>query len=93
MLDVVPDWSAHCVLHYEDQGLWGALSALVSCSPWVLSVFLLSLYHICWSAVTLLLQLYQVTDWMLTGFFFSELCVVLCTTQILENLGGFFKFE
>uniref|UniRef100_A0A7N8YPC6 Palmitoyltransferase n=1 Tax=Mastacembelus armatus TaxID=205130 RepID=A0A7N8YPC6_9TELE len=52
--------SAHCVLHYEKQGLWGMLSALVSCSPWVLCIFLLAFYHTCWSGLTLLLQLYQI---------------------------------
>uniref|UniRef100_A0A8C6KRB0 Palmitoyltransferase n=1 Tax=Nothobranchius furzeri TaxID=105023 RepID=A0A8C6KRB0_NOTFU len=54
-------WSIHCNLHYKEQGLWGFISALVGCSPWVLSVFLLSLYHTCWSGVALLLQLYQIS--------------------------------
>uniref|UniRef100_A0A1A8FUE3 Palmitoyltransferase n=1 Tax=Nothobranchius korthausae TaxID=1143690 RepID=A0A1A8FUE3_9TELE len=54
-------WSLHCNLHYKEQGLWGFISALVGCSPWVLSVFLLSLYHTCWSGVVLLLQLYQIS--------------------------------
>uniref|UniRef100_A0A1A7WRS7 Palmitoyltransferase n=1 Tax=Iconisemion striatum TaxID=60296 RepID=A0A1A7WRS7_9TELE len=53
-------WSIHCNLHYEEQGLWGFISALVNCSPWVLSVFLLSFYHTCWSSLGLLLQLYQI---------------------------------
>nr|XP_033488212.1 palmitoyltransferase ZDHHC13 [Epinephelus lanceolatus] len=53
-------WSTHCVLHYEEQGLWGVVSALVGCSPWLLSVFLLTFYHTCWSGLTLLLQLYQI---------------------------------
>uniref|UniRef100_A0A672GYW4 Palmitoyltransferase n=1 Tax=Salarias fasciatus TaxID=181472 RepID=A0A672GYW4_SALFA len=53
-------WSSHCVLHYEEQGLWGVVSALVGCSPWVLSVFLLAFYHTCWSSLVLLLQLYQI---------------------------------
>ncbi|XP_041846504.1 putative palmitoyltransferase ZDHHC13 isoform X1 [Melanotaenia boesemani] len=53
-------WSAHCALHYEDQGLWGAISALVTCSPWVLSISLVSLYHTLWSGFFLLLQLYQI---------------------------------
>lgn len=55
------DWSTHCVLHYEAWGLWDVVSALVSCSPWVLSIFLLAFYHTCWSGLVLLLQLHQVT--------------------------------
>uniref|UniRef100_A0A8D3E4X8 Palmitoyltransferase n=1 Tax=Scophthalmus maximus TaxID=52904 RepID=A0A8D3E4X8_SCOMX len=53
-------WSTHCVLHYEEQGVWGVVSALVGCSPWVLSIFLLACYHTCWSSLILLLQLYQI---------------------------------
>ncbi|KAF1393181.1 hypothetical protein PFLUV_G00035800 [Perca fluviatilis] len=53
-------WSTHCVLHYEEQGLWGVVSALVSCSPWLLGVFFLAFYHTCWSGLILLLQLYQI---------------------------------
>ncbi|XP_029284597.1 putative palmitoyltransferase ZDHHC13 isoform X1 [Cottoperca gobio] len=53
-------WSTHCVLHYEEQGLWGVVSALVTCSPWLLGVFLLAFYHTCWSGLILLLQLYQI---------------------------------
>ncbi|XP_054468147.1 putative palmitoyltransferase ZDHHC13 [Anoplopoma fimbria] len=53
-------WSTHCVLHYEEQGVWGVVSVLVSCSPWLLSVFLLAFYHTCWSGLILMLQLYQI---------------------------------
>uniref|UniRef100_A0A3P8RLJ4 Palmitoyltransferase n=1 Tax=Amphiprion percula TaxID=161767 RepID=A0A3P8RLJ4_AMPPE len=53
-------WSNHCVLHYEEQGLWGVVSVLVSCSPWLLCVFLLAFYHTCWASLSLLLQLYQI---------------------------------
>ncbi|XP_071345602.1 putative palmitoyltransferase ZDHHC13 isoform X1 [Trachinotus anak] len=53
-------WSTHCALHYEEQGLWGVVSALVSCSPWLLSIFVLAFYHTCWSGLILLLQLYQI---------------------------------
>uniref|UniRef100_A0A8C9YWV3 Palmitoyltransferase n=1 Tax=Sander lucioperca TaxID=283035 RepID=A0A8C9YWV3_SANLU len=53
-------WLTHCVLHYEEQGLWGVVSALVSCSPWLLTIFFLAFYHTCWSGLTLLLQLYQI---------------------------------
>ncbi|XP_047220045.1 putative palmitoyltransferase ZDHHC13 isoform X2 [Girardinichthys multiradiatus] len=54
-------WTSHCSLHYEDQGLWGVLSAAVSCSPWVLTIFVLSFYHTCWSTLFLIGQLYQIT--------------------------------
>ncbi|XP_075933987.1 putative palmitoyltransferase ZDHHC13 isoform X2 [Anarhichas minor] len=53
-------WSTHCVLYYEEQGVWGVVSALVSCSPWLLCVFLLAFYHTCWSGLILLMQLYQI---------------------------------
>uniref|UniRef100_A0A3Q1F5H3 Palmitoyltransferase n=2 Tax=Acanthochromis polyacanthus TaxID=80966 RepID=A0A3Q1F5H3_9TELE len=53
-------WSIHCVLHYEEQGLWGVVSVLVSCSPWLLCVFLLAFYHTCWASLSLLFQLYQI---------------------------------
>ncbi|TKS70446.1 Palmitoyltransferase ZDHHC13 [Collichthys lucidus] len=53
-------WTTHCVLHYEEQGLWGVVSGLVSCSPWVLAIFLLAFYHTCWSGLVLVLQLYQI---------------------------------
>ncbi|XP_037553633.1 putative palmitoyltransferase ZDHHC13 [Nematolebias whitei] len=53
-------WSTHCTFHYEDQGVWGVVTALVSCSPWVLSISVLSFYHTCWSSLSLLVQLYQI---------------------------------
>lgn len=56
----LPDWASRCPLHYADQGLWAAVSALVGCSPWLLCIFFLAFYHTCWSASILLLQLYQV---------------------------------
>lgn len=60
VLCLCSDWTIHCVLHYEEQGLWGVVSGLVSCSPWVLAIFLLAFYHTCWSGLVLVLQLYQV---------------------------------
>ncbi|XP_063336687.1 putative palmitoyltransferase ZDHHC13 [Pelmatolapia mariae] len=53
-------WSAHCLLRYEEQGLWGTFSGLVGCSPWLLCIFVLVVYHTSWSTLTLLLQLYQI---------------------------------
>lgn len=49
------------MLHYEEQGLWGTFSGLIGCSPWLLCIFVLVVYHTSWSTLTLLLQLYQVT--------------------------------
>lgn len=59
---VSSDWTARCSLRYEEQGVWGVVSALVSCSPWLLAVFLLAVYHTCWSGLMLVMQLYQVTE-------------------------------
>ncbi|KAM9410387.1 putative palmitoyltransferase ZDHHC13 [Pholidichthys leucotaenia] len=53
-------WSTHCALRYEEQGLWAAFAALVNCSPWLICIALLASCHTCSSAVTLLLQLYQI---------------------------------
>ncbi|CAL8351601.1 unnamed protein product [Merluccius merluccius] len=53
-------WSKHCSLHYQEQGVWGVLMALVNCSPWVLLIFCLAFYHTTWSSMILLLQLYQI---------------------------------
>ncbi|XP_063738578.1 putative palmitoyltransferase ZDHHC13 [Eleginops maclovinus] len=66
-------WGTHCVLHYEEQGLWGVVSVLVTCSPWLLSVFLLAFYHTCWSGIMLLLQLYQIAFLGLTTAELSSL--------------------
>ncbi|XP_077375561.1 putative palmitoyltransferase ZDHHC13 isoform X2 [Festucalex cinctus] len=53
-------WSTHCMPHYEKQGFVGVAFAVVTCSPWLLCIFLLALYHTCWSSFILLLQLYQI---------------------------------
>uniref|UniRef100_A0AAX7TYR8 Palmitoyltransferase n=1 Tax=Astatotilapia calliptera TaxID=8154 RepID=A0AAX7TYR8_ASTCA len=60
-------WSAHCMLHYEEQGLWGTFSGLIGCSPWLLCIFVLVVYHTSWSTLTLLLQLYQIAFLGLTA--------------------------
>ncbi|PWA29169.1 hypothetical protein CCH79_00006296, partial [Gambusia affinis] len=57
---MIYDWASHCSLRYEEQGVWGVVSAVVSCSPWVLAVFVLSFYHTCWSTLFLIGQLYQI---------------------------------
>lgn len=53
-------WRSHFPAVMPESGLWTQVSGFVSCSPWVLSVFLLSAYHCSWSVTTLLCQLYQI---------------------------------
>lgn len=50
----------HCPLHYKEEGMWGAMSALVNCSPWVLAIFCLAFFHTSWASVQLVMQLYQI---------------------------------
>lgn len=54
------DWGTHCPLHYQEAGLWSTAAQLLSCSPWVLGVGCLALFHTTWASITLLLQLHQV---------------------------------
>ncbi|KAL1271817.1 hypothetical protein QQF64_030833 [Cirrhinus molitorella] len=53
-------WSKHCPLHYAEEGMWGAVSALTSCSPWVLYIFCFAFLNASWASILLLLQLYQI---------------------------------
>ncbi|RXN10712.1 palmitoyltransferase ZDHHC13 isoform X1 [Labeo rohita] len=53
-------WSKHCPLHYSEEGAWGAVSALTSCSPWVLYIFFFAFLNASWASILLLLQLYQI---------------------------------
>ncbi|XP_077084139.1 putative palmitoyltransferase ZDHHC13 isoform X1 [Siphateles boraxobius] len=53
-------WSKHCPLHYTEEGVWGAVTALMGCSPWVLYIFCFAFFHTCWASILLLLQLYQI---------------------------------
>lgn len=59
-------WSNHCPLLYQEQGVWGKLSALVSCSPWVLGIFSLAFFHTSWASIMFLVQLYQIAFFGLT---------------------------
>ncbi|XP_064869035.1 putative palmitoyltransferase ZDHHC13 isoform X1 [Oncorhynchus nerka] len=52
-------WSKHCPLHYQEEGVWSAISALVGCSSWVLGVFCLAFFHTSWASILLVIQLYQ----------------------------------
>ncbi|XP_030650293.1 putative palmitoyltransferase ZDHHC13 [Chanos chanos] len=53
-------WSKHCPLHYAEEGVWGVVTGLVGCSPWVLYIFSLTFFHMSWASIMLVLQLYQI---------------------------------
>ncbi|KAM6980017.1 putative palmitoyltransferase ZDHHC13 [Aplochiton taeniatus] len=59
-------WSKHCPLQYQEQGAWGALCAMMGCSPWVLGIFCLTFFHVSWVSLTLVIQLYQIAFFGLT---------------------------
>ncbi|KAJ7985728.1 hypothetical protein DPEC_G00343470 [Dallia pectoralis] len=59
-------WSKHCPLHYKEEGIWSAISALVGCSSWVLGIFCLAFFHTSWASILLALQLYQIAFYGLT---------------------------
>uniref|UniRef100_A0AAY4EWH5 Palmitoyltransferase n=1 Tax=Denticeps clupeoides TaxID=299321 RepID=A0AAY4EWH5_9TELE len=53
-------WSKNCPLHYEDEGLWAAFTALMGCSPWVLYMFCVAFFHMSWASILFVVQLLQV---------------------------------
>ncbi|KAL1006998.1 hypothetical protein UPYG_G00080410 [Umbra pygmaea] len=59
-------WSKHCPMHYREEGIWSAVSALVGCSSWVLGVFFLAFFHTSWASILLAVQLYQIAFYGLT---------------------------
>ncbi|XP_055010858.1 putative palmitoyltransferase ZDHHC13 [Boleophthalmus pectinirostris] len=54
-------WRSHCSSLPSEARPWALISGCVFSSPWVSSILLLSVYHSCWSCVTLLVQLYQIS--------------------------------
>lgn len=52
-------WSQHCVVGAKDS-LWDAATRLLTCSPWIAYISLISLAHAVWISVTLSQQLYQI---------------------------------
>ncbi|XP_059508175.1 palmitoyltransferase ZDHHC13-like isoform X2 [Stegostoma tigrinum] len=54
------DWSIHCSTSYEKDGLWIFLTEIISCSPWIIWIFLLVVFHSSWVTFLLLNQLYQI---------------------------------
>uniref|UniRef100_W5MBK7 Palmitoyltransferase n=1 Tax=Lepisosteus oculatus TaxID=7918 RepID=W5MBK7_LEPOC len=60
-------WSSHCKTSYQVHGLWGVLTQVAGCSPWVLYIFLIAFFHTAWSSLLLLTQLYQIAFFGLTS--------------------------
>uniref|UniRef100_A0A8C6VNW4 Palmitoyltransferase n=1 Tax=Naja naja TaxID=35670 RepID=A0A8C6VNW4_NAJNA len=60
-------WSEHCTTTYQKDGAWMAFTQIVSCSPWVLYVFMLIIFHTSWAALSLILQIYQIAFLGLTS--------------------------
>ncbi|MBN3289669.1 ZDH13 Palmitoyltransferase, partial [Polypterus senegalus] len=56
-------WSSHCTFNYSNEGIWGVLIQVVTCSPWVLYIFIIVCVHATWSSLMLLSQIYQVCDY------------------------------
>ncbi|XP_051506649.1 putative palmitoyltransferase ZDHHC13 [Myxocyprinus asiaticus] len=53
-------WSKHCPLHYSEEGVWGTLTNLMGCSPWVLYIFCFAFLNTSWASILLVLQLWQI---------------------------------
>ncbi|XP_069479563.1 palmitoyltransferase ZDHHC13 isoform X2 [Ambystoma mexicanum] len=53
-------WRTHCTTSFDQDGLWVFIIQIVSCSPWVLFIFVLVIFHFVWSSLMLLLQFYQI---------------------------------
>lgn len=52
-------WMNHCTAASE-LSLWGFVTGLVGCSPWVLYIFCLAFFHTAWASILLVHQIYQV---------------------------------
>ncbi|XP_037102463.1 putative palmitoyltransferase ZDHHC13 [Syngnathus acus] len=99
-------WSKHCMPQHEGHGPLAVVLAVVDCSPWLLCIFFLALYHTCWSSFILLLQLYQIAFLGLTTAERMSLSIharkhrqPLSLSQnpynlgVLRNLASFFKLR
>uniref|UniRef100_A0A673HLL6 Palmitoyltransferase n=1 Tax=Sinocyclocheilus rhinocerous TaxID=307959 RepID=A0A673HLL6_9TELE len=53
-------WSQHCPPHYTEEGVWGVVTTLTGCSPWVLYIFCFAFLNASWASILLLVQLYQI---------------------------------
>lgn len=66
------DWSQRCVKRVSD-GIWEMIIELVTCSPWITYIFIITLFHTVWASVSLTQQLYQVCkDTFKASLFFSS---------------------
>uniref|UniRef100_A0A8B9GVY4 Palmitoyltransferase n=1 Tax=Astyanax mexicanus TaxID=7994 RepID=A0A8B9GVY4_ASTMX len=52
-------WMNHCAA-VSELSLWGFVTGLVGCSPWVLYIFCLAFFHTAWASILLIHQIYQV---------------------------------
>ncbi|XP_069078012.1 palmitoyltransferase ZDHHC13 [Pleurodeles waltl] len=53
-------WKRHCETSFDKDGLWIFITQIVSCSPWVLYIFIIVIFHFFWSTLMLILQFYQI---------------------------------
>ncbi|KAM3854067.1 palmitoyltransferase ZDHHC13 isoform 1-T1 [Vipera latastei] len=60
-------WSERCTTTYQKDGAWMSFTQIVSCSPWVLYVFTLIIFHTSWAVLWLILQIYQIAFLGLTS--------------------------
>ncbi|KAL7992253.1 hypothetical protein Chor_016509, partial [Crotalus horridus] len=60
-------WSERCTTTYQKDGAWMSFTQIVSCSPWVLYIFTLIIFHTSWAVLWLILQIYQIAFLGLTS--------------------------
>ncbi|MBZ3869259.1 Palmitoyltransferase ZDHHC13 [Sciurus carolinensis] len=60
-------WSNHCATTFKEDGLWTYLNQIVACSPWVLYIFMVAVFHFSWSTFLLINQLFQIAFLGLTS--------------------------
>ncbi|XP_056383779.1 palmitoyltransferase ZDHHC13 isoform X2 [Hyla sarda] len=53
-------WVNQCSTNLQKDGIGGFLAEIISCSPWVLYIFLLTCSLTVWATLMLILQLYQI---------------------------------
>ncbi|XP_018410557.1 PREDICTED: palmitoyltransferase ZDHHC13 [Nanorana parkeri] len=53
-------WVSQCSTSIRKDGVWGFLSEIVTCSPWVLYIFLLVSSLTVWATLMFLMQIYQI---------------------------------
>ncbi|KAM9460578.1 putative palmitoyltransferase ZDHHC13 [Clarias gariepinus] len=52
-------WSKRCMSRVSD-GVWETIIELITCSPWITYICIITLFHTTWASVTLVQQLYQI---------------------------------